>query len=49
VARIYTAVQARPAYFIASDSDPGDAADPGGAPEQRRADDDPAVLADSRR
>ncbi|SNT36510.1 dolichol-phosphate mannosyltransferase [Asanoa hainanensis] len=50
VARIYTAVQARPAYFIASDSDPGDGGDPGGAPEQRpAADDDPAVLADSRR
>ncbi|MEV0716257.1 glycosyltransferase family 2 protein [Asanoa sp. NPDC050611] len=50
VARIYTAVQARPAYFIASDSDPGDD-DPGdtAAPGQRRADDDPAVLADSRR
>ncbi|HEV7707826.1 MAG TPA: glycosyltransferase family 2 protein [Asanoa sp.] len=49
VARIYTAVQARPAYFIATDSDPGDAGDPGAAPEQRRTGDDPAVLADSLR
>jgi len=49
VARIYTAVQARPAYFIASDSGApppgGDADEP--APAPRRADDDdPAVLAD---
>jgi polyisoprenyl-phosphate glycosyltransferase len=49
VARIYTAVQARPAYFVATDSDPGEAGDPGAAPEQRRTGDDPAVLADSLR
>ncbi|GAA1891728.1 glycosyltransferase family 2 protein [Asanoa iriomotensis] len=48
VGRIYTALLARPAYFIASDSDPGDETDAGAAPEQR-AGFDPVVLVDSHR